>query len=114
MDQVQLAITGMIGDHCVTKVSNTLQEIHGVDNVDVSLGSASVAYDNTWVNLPTLVAAIERQGYNVVGNSKELADNESPDRPGGAPPGASPEQRRVDSPKGRRVPTPGGDLSGTP
>jgi copper chaperone len=114
MDQVQLAIAGMTGDTCVNKVTSALSEINGVDNVDVSVGSAAVAFDNTWVNLPTLVAAIERQGYNVVGNSKDAAAGDSPDRPGGAPPGAPPEPHRVDTPKGRRVPTPGGDLSGTP
>lgn len=56
--------------HCVTSIENALAPLAGVEAAAVDLDSRSVTvtYDDTLIIRPTIVAAIEEQGYEVPGD----------------------------------------------
>ncbi|EZP76763.1 copper ion binding protein [Parageobacillus genomosp. 1] len=62
-----LQVQGMTCNHCKMAVTNALQEIEGVNRVEVHLekGTVDVDYDETKVSLNQLKEAIEEQGYDV-------------------------------------------------
>ncbi len=60
-------IEGMSCEHCVARVKKAIDAIDGVLNSDVSIGSASVEYDDTKTGRDQIVKAIEGVGYKVVG-----------------------------------------------
>lgn len=68
MAQTQLNVKGMSCDHCKMAVTNALQELDGVNSVEVSVekGKADVEYDNAKATLDQMKEAVEEQGYDVV------------------------------------------------
>ncbi|BDG35738.1 copper chaperone CopZ [Parageobacillus sp. VR-IP] len=62
-----LQVQGMTCNHCKMAVTNALQELEGVNRVEVHLekGTVDVDYDETKVSLDKLKEAIEEQGYDV-------------------------------------------------
>ncbi|UOE74850.1 copper chaperone CopZ [Parageobacillus thermoglucosidasius] len=62
-----LQVQGMTCNHCKMAVTNALQELEGVNRVEVHLGKGTVDvdYDETKVSLDQLKEAIEEQGYDV-------------------------------------------------
>jgi copper chaperone len=62
-----LQVQGMTCNHCKMAVTNALQELEGVNRVEVHLekGTVDVDYDETKVSLNQLKEAIEEQGYDV-------------------------------------------------
>jgi copper chaperone len=62
-----LQVQGMTCNHCKMAVTNALQEIEGVNRVEVHLekGTVDVDYDETKVSLNQLKEVIEEQGYDV-------------------------------------------------
>jgi copper chaperone len=62
-----LRVDGMTCNHCKSAVTNALQELEGVQKVDVSLekGEASVVYEEGKVTEADLKNAVEEQGYDV-------------------------------------------------
>lgn len=68
MKQMELNVGGMSCDHCKMAVTNALEELDGVNTVEVSVekGKADVTYDDTKVNRDQMKEAIEEQGYDVV------------------------------------------------
>ncbi|AEH47807.1 copper chaperone CopZ [Parageobacillus thermoglucosidasius] len=62
-----LQVQGMTCNHCKMAVTNALQELEGVNRVEVHLdkGTVDVDYDETKVSLDQLKEAIEEQGYDV-------------------------------------------------
>lgn len=54
-------------DHCKHSIEGALRELSGVSSadVDVSARTVTVSYDETAVDRPQLVGAIEDQGYEV-------------------------------------------------
>lgn len=62
-----LQVQGMTCNHCKMAVTNALQELEGVNRVEVHLekGTVDVDYDESKVSLNQLKEAIEEQGYDV-------------------------------------------------
>jgi copper chaperone len=62
-----LQVQGMTCNHCKMAVTNALQELEGVNRVEVHLdkGTVDVDYDETKVSIDQLKEAIEEQGYDV-------------------------------------------------
>jgi copper chaperone len=62
-----LQVQGMTCNHCKMAVTNALQELVGVNRVEVHLdkGTVDVDYDETKVSIDQLKEAIEEQGYDV-------------------------------------------------
>lgn len=54
-------------DHCASSIEGAVGAITGVDEVKVDIAgrTVDVAYDETSVDLDTIVTAIEGQGYEV-------------------------------------------------
>lgn len=65
--EADIKVTGMTCHHCVMNVTEALQEVPGVETVEVSLDEerAHVAYDPGATNLEALAHAIEEAGYHV-------------------------------------------------
>ena len=66
METTRLKVGGMTCSGCVASVTRALQQIDGVDKVDVSLdqAQASVRYDPARVNEAQLRSAIEDAGFD--------------------------------------------------
>jgi copper chaperone len=64
---ITLHVEGMTCNHCKMAVTNALQELEGVSNVEVHLqeGTVDVSYDEVKVSVEKLKDAIEDQGYDV-------------------------------------------------
>jgi copper chaperone len=60
-------VQGMTCNHCKMAVTNALQELEGVNRVEVHLekGTVDVDYDEMKISLDKLKEAIEEQGYDV-------------------------------------------------
>lgn len=68
MENVVLKVAGMTCGGCVRSVTNVLEPIAGVTNVQVTLqpGEARVSFDPTKTNVDVLRDAIEGAGFDVV------------------------------------------------
>ena len=66
MQTAQIKVQGMTCGGCVASVKRALQQIDGVEKVDVSLGEAQarVEYDPARVNESQLRSAIEDAGFD--------------------------------------------------
>ena len=67
METVELKIEGMTCGGCVGSVQRVLQQVPGVEEVQVTLqpGAASVRYDPARTDVSALAAAVEDAGYDV-------------------------------------------------
>jgi copper chaperone len=63
MKQLKLEVTGMSCGHCVGAVRAALAAIPGVKVDTVSIGSASVSFDETKATVGDLVDAVADAGY---------------------------------------------------
>jgi copper chaperone len=63
MKQLKLEVSGMSCGHCVGAVRDALGAIAGVKIDTISIGSASVTYDESKTNVGELVDAIADAGY---------------------------------------------------
>ena len=63
MKQLKLEVTGMSCGHCVGAVREALASVPGVKVDNVSIGSASVSFDETRTTLGDLVDAVAEAGY---------------------------------------------------
>ena len=65
MTIAKLAIRGMTCEHCVKRVTKALEEVPGVQQVEVSLAtnSAEVDYDEGITSIATLIEAVTDAGY---------------------------------------------------
>lgn len=68
MENITLKIEGMSCGGCVSSVTNVLQPIDGVANVNVTLepGEAKLEYDPAKTNIEAFKEAIEGAGFDVV------------------------------------------------
>ncbi|MYL33702.1 copper chaperone CopZ [Pontibacillus yanchengensis] len=66
--QVTLDVRGMTCDHCEKAVKGALEELNGVQGVEVSIDTnrVTVTYDDVYVSKEQMKSAIEEQGYDVV------------------------------------------------
>ncbi|MGK2934289.1 MAG: heavy-metal-associated domain-containing protein [Gemmatimonadaceae bacterium] len=63
MDPLTIPIRGMSCDNCVREVGEAIRRVPGVLSADVSIGSATVAYDPAIANRAVIAAAIAFAGY---------------------------------------------------
>ena len=65
---ITLNIEGMTCGGCVKSVTNSLNQVAGVQSVDVSLdhNSATISFDDSQAQQNTLKEAIEDAGFDVV------------------------------------------------
>lgn len=64
--QTTLKVEGMTCGHCEKAVKGALEELQGVEKVDVHLDSGSVEVSHSGVLEGKMKEAIEEQGYDVV------------------------------------------------
>ncbi|MFC4766999.1 copper chaperone CopZ [Effusibacillus consociatus] len=62
-----LDVQGMSCSHCVNAIEKALNELQGVDSVDVDLNGnkVTVSFDEATVGLDKIKEAIEDAGYDV-------------------------------------------------
>jgi copper chaperone CopZ len=63
MEQTRIAIKGMSCGHCVAGVRRALEGLDGVEVREVTVGSATVAYDPAAVTPAEITGAVEAEGY---------------------------------------------------
>jgi copper chaperone len=68
MEKIVLNIEGMSCEHCVKAVYNALDDLAGVENIDVSLKEKTVSfeYDPAQTPLKSIELAITEEGYTVL------------------------------------------------
>jgi copper chaperone len=69
MQTDSMTVSGMQCGGCVTKISQTLKSVTGVEDVQVSLasGQVTVRYDERRTSPPQLEAAVISSGFGVNG-----------------------------------------------
>ncbi len=68
MKTTQIKVSGMTCGHCVNSVTEELQTISGVTQVNVDLESGNVTIESgTELDADQIEAAIKEAGYEVVG-----------------------------------------------
>jgi copper chaperone len=65
MREAIIEIDGMSCEHCVMQVEKALHTLGGVGETDVSIGTATVHFDESLVKKEDIEAAIEAAGYMV-------------------------------------------------
>lgn len=60
---LKLAIDGMHCGGCVTRVTNALKKLEGVEVRDVQVGSAEVAYDEATLQPAAITEAVNKIGF---------------------------------------------------
>jgi copper ion binding protein len=65
MTKTDLAIEGMSCQHCVMRVKKAVDQLPGVSQADVAIGTAKISYDETKIKENDLVEAVEKAGYKV-------------------------------------------------
>lgn len=63
MKNLKLEVSGMSCGHCVSAVRDALGAVPGVKVDQISIGSASVTYDETKATVGDLVDAVADAGY---------------------------------------------------
>ena len=65
-----LKVKGMSCQHCVVSVTRALNQLEGIQNVQVDLQKGEVRFDNTKaLALNRIEKAIEEAGYEVISQS---------------------------------------------
>jgi copper ion binding protein len=59
-------VKGMSCRHCVASVTESLEKIDGISNVQVDLSSGTVTYDGDDVSMETIKTAVASIGFEVV------------------------------------------------
>ena len=68
MTTTQIKVSGMTCGHCVNSVTEELQTISGVTQVNIDLESGNVTIESgTELDADQIEAAIKEAGYEVVG-----------------------------------------------
>ncbi len=65
MAETTIKINGMSCQHCVMAVKKAIGALKGIDQADVSVGSAVVKYDEGKVKQADIEAAVEKAGFTV-------------------------------------------------
>lgn len=65
MGKATIKIGGMSCQHCVASVARAVTGLQGVLKTDISIGSATIDYDESKVKREQIEAAIEKAGYTV-------------------------------------------------
>ncbi|MGO9013754.1 MAG: heavy-metal-associated domain-containing protein [Dissulfurispiraceae bacterium] len=65
MAETGIKIEGMSCEHCVMRVKRALNGIAGITEANVTVGSASIKYDESKVKMEDIYSAIEKAGYKI-------------------------------------------------
>ncbi len=65
MTETEIKIDGMSCQHCVMRVKKALDGISGITEANVTVGSASIKYDDSKVKMEDIYSAIVKAGYKV-------------------------------------------------
>jgi copper chaperone len=65
MTETTIKIEGMSCQHCVMAVKKAIAGLKGIDQADVTVGNATVKYDESNVKKEEIEAAIEKTGFKV-------------------------------------------------
>ncbi|MEW6117336.1 MAG: cation transporter [Nitrospirota bacterium] len=66
MAETTIKIEGMSCQHCVMRTKKAIDALAGVTQADVTVGSATVKFDESKLKKEDIEAAIEKAGYKVV------------------------------------------------
>ncbi len=66
MTATTLTIGGMTCNHCVMTVRKALAELPGVDVLDVTIGTATISFEEHVTPLADILRAIEGAGYTII------------------------------------------------
>ncbi|MCL2809957.1 MAG: cation transporter [Treponema sp.] len=67
MEEKELKIRGMFGEHCERAITDALSQISGVSELKVKNGTISFVYDKNPATLLAVKDAITDEGYDVIG-----------------------------------------------
>lgn len=67
MRTVELKVEGMTCSHCAYTVEEAIEATGGKGTANVEAGTATVVFDESTVSLSAIQAAIQEEGYSVVG-----------------------------------------------
>lgn len=70
MERVTMKIDGMSCGHCVAQVTKALNGLNGVNVEQLSVGSATVAFDPNATSEAMIARAIEDEGYSVAATTR--------------------------------------------
>jgi copper chaperone len=65
MAEVNLTIEGMSCQHCVMRVKKAVEQVAGVSRAEVTVGAASITYDESRTKKEVLEKAVEEAGYKI-------------------------------------------------
>jgi len=65
MSETVIKIEGMSCQHCVMRVKKALDGIAGITEANVTIGSASIKYDESKVKMEDIYSAVGKAGYKV-------------------------------------------------
>ncbi len=65
MSEVTLKIEGMTCGHCVMRVKKAVEQLPGVSQTDVAIGTARISYDESRIKEQDLEQAVEKAGYKI-------------------------------------------------
>lgn len=65
MKEVTIKISGMSCQHCVKAVIKSLQELNGVNILNVKIGEAAIKFDPNKCTIKDIEKAIVDSGYKV-------------------------------------------------
>jgi copper chaperone len=65
MTEAKIQIDGMSCQHCVMRVNHSIEGLSGIQNLDVTVGQASLTFDESRLKKQDIEAAIVKAGYKI-------------------------------------------------
>ncbi len=65
MSEAALKIEGMTCQHCVMRVKKAVEQLPGVSQAEVGIGTARITYDESRTKEQELERAVEEAGYKI-------------------------------------------------
>jgi copper chaperone len=66
MTHTTLTIGGMTCNHCIMNIRRALAQLPGVDILDVTIGTATISFEEHVTPLASIISAIDAAGYTVI------------------------------------------------
>ena len=66
MAEISLKIDGMSCQHCVASVKKAVDGVEGVSSSDITVGAATVVYDEVKTSKDSIVKVVQIAGYSVM------------------------------------------------
>ena len=65
MSEATMKIEGMTCQHCVMRVKKAVEQLPGVSETEVAIGTARITYDESRAKEQDLEQAVEKAGYKI-------------------------------------------------